>query len=148
MKTLTYNIIIDRPVELVFNKIMDKTVYADWAKAWSDGMTYEGEWKAGANISFFDKSGQGTKVVVEEIQTNDSIKMKHTAMVESGNKEVPTLDETMKKWIGSQEDYFFKELADNKTEFTVIVKTDEAFEPMMQAWNKALLYFKEVCETN
>lgn len=146
MKTLTYSITIAKPIEHVFTNILDKAVYADWAKAWGDGMTYEGMWQEGSHISFFDTSGQGTRVIVEEIRPNESIKMKHIAMVEAGNREVTNLDETMQKWIGSREDYYFKALNENETLFEVIIETDEAFEPMMEAWNKALVYFKDVCE--
>ena len=146
MKTLTYSITINKPVAFVFNKMMDKSDYADWAKAWGEGMTWEGAFEVGSHISFFDTSGQGTKAVVEEITPNESIKMKHTAMVEAGNKEVTELDETMKKWIGSREDYFFKAVDENETEVKIVIEADEAFEPMMQAWDKALVYFKEICE--
>lgn len=146
MKTLTYKTTINKPVGLVFNKMMDKSVYPDWGKAWGEGMTYEGVWKEGEHISFFDTSGQGTKVVIEEINPNEAIKMKHVAMVEAGNKEVAELDETMKKWIGSREDYFFKAISESETELTIVIEADEAFEQMMQAWDKGLVYFKDICE--
>lgn len=148
MKTLKYSIQINRPVEFVYNKIMDKSVYSDWAKAWGEGMSWDGAFEEDANISFHDKSGQGTKVVVEEMRPHEVIKMKHIAMVESGNKEVSELDETMQKWIGSREDYYFTALDDAKTELEIVIEADEAFEPMMQAWDKALIYFKEICEAS
>lgn len=146
MKTLTYSISINKPQEFVFNKIMDQSIYPDWAKAWGEGMTYEGEWKEGSNISFMDHSQGGTKVVIEEFIVNESIKMKHIAMVNPQNVECEVTDETMEKWIGSREDYFFKKVSDTETIFEVVVETDEAFEEMMNAWNKALEYFKEACE--
>lgn len=146
MKTLKYKITINQPVAVVFEKITNKTVYPEWAKAWGEGMTFSGEWKEGSHISFFDTSGQGTKAVVESIKPNESIKMKHVAMVEDGNKEVQELDETMQKWLGSREEYFFESVGDNKTDVTIVIEADEAFEPMMQAWNKALVYLKDICE--
>jgi hypothetical protein len=146
MKTLKYSITIDKPVNVVFDTIQDKSVYADWAKPWGEGMTYEGEWKEGSHLSFFDTSGQGTKALVKEVIQNVSIKMEHTTMVENRNKEVTDLDETMQKWIGSQEEYHFKAIDDETTELTIIIEADEAFEPMMQAWNQALKYFKDICE--
>lgn len=146
MKTLTYTINISKPVEVVFNTMTDASVYNEWAKAWGEGMTYEGTYTPGSHISFFDTSGQGTKVIVEEVTPNKTIKMKHISIIEAGNKEVAELDETMQKWIGAREDYYFKSLDDNETELTIVIEADEAFEPMMQAWDKALEYFKEVCE--
>lgn len=146
MKELTYSIKINKPRDFVFNKLMDKSVYQDWAKAWGEGMTYEGEWKEGENISFFDQTQGGTKVVIEELIENESIKMKHIAMVNPNNTECEITDEMMEKWIGSREDYYFKQDSDNETTLQIIVHTNEAFEEMMSAWNQALQYFKEVCE--
>jgi uncharacterized protein YndB with AHSA1/START domain len=111
MKKLTYSIKINKPVNLVFEKLIDKSVYPAWAKAWGEGMTYEGEWKEGQHISFFDKTQGGTKVLVEHVVPNETIKMKHVAMVNPQNIEVALTDEMMQKWIGSREDYFFRRLS-------------------------------------
>jgi uncharacterized protein YndB with AHSA1/START domain len=146
MKTLKYSIQIDKPRKFVFKKIMDKSIYPQWAKAWGEGMTYEGQWEKGKHIAFFDNSQGGTKVIVEDILTNEYIKMKHIAMVDPETIEVELSNDMMKKWIGSLEQYYFHEDGKNQTTLEVIVKTDEAFEKMMSPWSKALQYFKEVCE--
>lgn len=88
MKKLTYSIKINKPQDFVFSKIKDKSVYPGWAKAWGEGMTYEGEWKEGENISFFDQTQGGTKVIIEEIVPNETIRAKHVAMVNTQNIEV------------------------------------------------------------
>ena len=146
MKKLTYSIIINKPVDFVFQKIMDKSVYPEWAKAWGEGMTYEGVWKQGSHISFFDISGSGTKAHVDEFMVPEHIKMTHVAMVEAGNREVAELDDTMKKWIGSKEEYYFSEAEEGATMLTIRMEADEAFEEMMGAWPKALAVFKETFE--
>jgi hypothetical protein len=148
MKKLTYSITINKPVEIVYNKIMDKSVYPEWAKAWGEGMTYEGEWKQGGYISFFDNTQGGTKVIIEELKLNNFIKSKHIAMVNPQNIEVELTDEMMKKWIGSREDYFFKKDGEEKTTLEIVMEVDDAFQKMFDAaWPKALLYFKEICES-
>lgn len=147
MKTLKYSIQINKPQDLVFNKIMDKSVYPDWAKAWGEGMTYEGTWKMGEAISFLDDLRGGTKAVIEDMRPHEYIKMKHVAMVDSQNIEVEAADESMKKWIGSQENYYFKEVNENQTTFEVEMVVDESFQQMFdETWPKALQYFKEVSE--
>jgi hypothetical protein len=146
MKTLKYSIEIEKPQDFVFNKMMDKSAYPNWAKAWGDGMNYEGVWKEGGYISYFDNSQGGTKVIIEEIRPHECIKTKHVAMVNPQNIEVELTDDMMRKWIGSQENYFFIRKSDTETLVEVIMTTDEAFEAMMNAWPKALQYFKEVCE--
>lgn len=147
MKTLTYSIKINKSTDVVFNKIMDKSVYPDWAKSWGEGMTYEGKWKQGGNISFFDHSQGGTKVVIQEIKQNEYIKMTHIAMVNARNIEVTVPDETMRKWIGSQENYYFRKKNESETDLEIEMVTDETFQKMFDdAWPKALQFFKEVCE--
>ncbi|KAA3624426.1 MAG: hypothetical protein DWP94_03685 [Flavobacterium sp.] len=148
MITLTYRTTINKPQDYVFHKIMDKSVYADWAKAWGEGMTYEGEWKEGGYMSFFDNSRGGTKVVFEAFKPHAYIRAKHIAMVNTQNIEVELTDEMMQKWIGSLEEYNFKKVNDNITELQITMTTDEAFRPMFDGtWPKALGYFKEVCES-
>lgn len=146
MKKLTYSIKINKPVNLVFEKLIDKSVYPAWAKAWGEGMTYEGEWKEGQHISFFDKTQGGTKVLVEHVVPNETIRMKHVAMVNPQNIEVALTDEMMQKWIGSREDYYFRKEGDDVTTLEVVMLADEAFEEMMNAWSQALQLFKNVCE--
>ena len=146
MKKLTYSIKINKPVNLVYEKLIDKSVYPAWAKAWGEGMTYEGEWKEGHHISFFDKTQGGTKVLVESVVPYETVKMKHVAMVNPQNIEVPLTDEMMRKWIGSREDYFLRKEGDDVTTLEVIMLADEAFEEMMNAWSQALQLFKNVCE--
>ena len=147
MKTLTYSIAINRSPAFVFSKVTDKSVYPGWAKAWGEGMTYLGDWTEGTHISFVDKSQGGTKALIEEIVSGESIKMKHVAMVGPDNIELEPSDDMMRKWIGSRENYFFKASTDGGTLLDVEVVTDEAFEEMMQAWTPALQFLKEICET-
>ncbi len=146
MKKLTYSIKISKPQDFVFKKITDKSVYPGWAKAWGEGMTYEGEWKEGEHISFIDHTQGGTKAIIEEIVTNESIRTKHVAMVNPQNIEIELTDDMMRKWIGSQENYYFKKESDTETTLEVVMIVDEAFEKMMEAWSKALQLFKEICE--
>ncbi len=122
-------------------------MYPQWAKAWGEGMNYEGEWKEGEHISFFDASGNGTKVHIDEMVIPAHIKTTHIAMVGLGNVEIAELDETMKKWIGSKEEYYLSE-TDGVTDIKIVLEVDEMFEEMMNAWPKALQYLKELCEAS
>ncbi|MEM1187652.1 MAG: SRPBCC domain-containing protein [Pseudomonadota bacterium] len=145
MKRHTYSISINKSRDTVFNKLVDKELYPRWARAWGAGMRCEGEWTVGGHISYFDSKRGGTRVVIEEFVPGESIKTKHVAMVDPENVDVELADETMRKWIGSQEDYAFME-EHGATTFRVEMTADEAFDEMMNAWPQALEYFKEACE--
>lgn len=147
MKEYRYTITIHKPQADVFETLMDKSVYPEWAKAWGEGMTYRGEWKKGEHISFVDKTQGGTKALVEDLQSPDFIKLKHVAMVNPQGEEVPLSDDMMKKWIGTLEQYFLRRLADDQTQLEIVLQMDEAFQEMMDgAWPKALQYLKDLCE--
>ncbi len=148
MKTFTYSIKINRPRDQVFKTVTDRSTYPKWAKAWGEGMTYEGEWKEGQHISFYNQTEGGTKAIIEEISPNEHIKARHVAMVNPDNVEMELTDDMMRKWIGSREEYYFKEEGNNETLLEVVMVTDEAFAEMLEEWPKALQYLKEVCEAN
>lgn len=147
MKTLTYAITIHKPRDVVFNTLTNHSVYHEWAKAWGEGMTYQGEWKKSTHMSFFDNSQGGTKVWFEELIPNEYIKAKHVAMVDTENREVPLTDEMMKKWMGSLEEYHFIRLDGDSTKLEIVMTVDEVFQDMFDGtWPKALEYLKELCE--
>lgn len=146
MKTLTYSITIDKPREVVFQTMTDNSLFPEWAKAWGEGMICAGEWKEGEHISFFDQTQGGTKAFIEELVVNEFIKTKHVAMVNPKNHEVELTDEMMRKWIGSREDYYFREKSEKETILEFVMITDESFEKMMEAWPEALQFLKDICE--
>lgn len=146
MKELTYSIQINRSQMSVFEKIMDKSVYTQWAQPWGPDMTFDGDYKVGGNVWFHDKQG-GTKVVIDDIDTPNAIKMTHVAMVDPEGNELEDTDETTKKWIGTKEVYKFTKDGEDKTTLEVVMTLDEAFQEMSDgAWPKALELFKEICE--
>ena len=54
-------------------------------------------------------------------------------MVNTEAIKIDLSDETMKKWIGLQEDYYFKTSGEDMTTLQVVMTCDEMFEPMMNA---------------
>ena len=127
--------------------MIDKSVYPGWAKAWGEGMTYDGGWMVGKHISFYDDTQGGTKALLEKFITNEAIEMKHIAMVNPQLIEISATDDMIRKWIGSEEKYYFKKVTDIETKIEVVMVADEAFEEMMNAWTKALELLKEICES-
>lgn len=149
IKTLQYSIQIQKPQAIVFNTLVDKNVYNDWAKAFSPGTTMEGEWKQGAEILFFDPAHGGTKAVLTILEPYSRILATHIGMVDKDHQEyAEPYDEATQKWIGTTDDYtFHKEDNEETTTFKVEIQTDEMFQSMFdESWPKALALFKELCE--
>lgn len=146
MQKFTYKIIINQPQEIVFKTMTDKSLYAEWAKVWGEGMSYEGEWQQGAHMAFFDQTRGGTKVVFEACEPYEYIRAKHIAMVDPQQHEIELTDEAMQKWIGTLEEYRFVPLDEQSTELEVTMTTDEMFKEMSDVWPQALEILKGLCE--
>jgi uncharacterized protein YndB with AHSA1/START domain len=145
MKTLNYSIKIDAPKQKVWNTMLEKDSYKKWAQAFSPDSQYEGEWKQGSYMNFFDPNMGGTKAVLEIVQPPNKILAKHVAILSKDGVE-ETKSEIAKKWIGAEEEYTFYE-TDGVTELKIEIKTHEDFAQMFdEGWDKALKSLKDLCE--
>lgn len=149
IKTFTYKTTINSSKEKVFVTLTDKDLYPRWTLPWGENMTYSGDWKMGTHITFYSELEGGTKAFIDNIILNEAIEMTHVAMVDKDHIEIANLDETMKKWIGSKENYYFKAIDENTTELKVIMITDEVFQEMYDGtFPKALAIIKDMSENN
>jgi len=145
MKTLNYFITIHANREMVWNTMLRSETYKEWAKAFSDESQYEGEWKEGNFVNFFDPNMGGTKALLEVVVPHYHICARHVAILSKDGTE-DTEGEIAKKWIGVTEAY---QLNENQgvTELTIEIKTHEDFEQMFNdSWPGALNLLKEICE--
>ena len=147
MKKLQYSIHIDKPQEFVFNQLIDKSTYNDWAKAFSPGSTYDGEFAQGHDIRFTDPGLGGTVAHLEVFEPHSRILAKHIAMIGKDGSQT-TEGEMAEKWIGTVEEYTFVKEEDDTTTLNIEMQTDEAFQKMFDSsWPKALELFKALCDS-
>jgi hypothetical protein len=145
MIKLNYSIEINAKKEHIWKTMLDKETYQKWAKAFSAGSIFIGEWKQGETLLFFDPDLGGTKAVLEVFKPYDEIFAKHVSMVDKDRNE-NNEDEMAKKWIGSTERYKFIG-AGNNTKLEIEINTDEVFSEMFnKSWPNALDIIKSLCE--
>jgi hypothetical protein len=145
MINLKYLIGINAKKEHVWKTMLDKETYQQWAKAFSAGSTFSGEWKQGETMLFFDPDLGGTKAVLKIFNPYNEILVNHVSMVDKDKNE-NNEHEMAKKWIGSTERYIFTE-AGNSTKLEVEMNTDEVFAEMFnKSWPKALEIIKSLCK--
>ena len=145
MKTLKYEIEINAPSKVVWERMLEPETYKEWAKGFSSESQYNGEWRQGTYINFFDPNMGGTRALLEKVVPCREIFARHVAILDKEQNEDNEGD-FAKKWIGSTESYSFNE-TDGVTTLSIITETDEAFEKMFSdSWPKALELLKEVCE--
>lgn len=145
METQKFTVEIGAPVGVVFGMIQDKSVYPRWTEVWGEDMTFKGDWVEGEYVYFFDPKQGGTKAIVREVKLNECIKFEHVGMFDAEFQDLE-VDEMIRKWIGTKEEYYFKELENGKTELEVVMVTHEDFAEMSDLWDEALQSLKKVCE--
>jgi uncharacterized protein YndB with AHSA1/START domain len=145
MKELSYRIVIRASRERVWDDMLDPVLYREWAKAFSAGSRYEGEWKEGEYITFTDPSLGGTKAHIDDLVRPERIHATHVNIISKDGIE-DTESESARKWIGCTETYELREVGGG-TELRISVSTHEDYEKMFNdCWPKALELLKDICE--
>lgn len=148
MQKLNFSIVINAPIEKVWDTMLEDKTYRQWTEAFSRGSHYIGSWDKGSKILFLGPNEQGTLGgMVSRIKDNrkhEYISIEHLGMVNDGVED--TTSEAVKPWAGSLENYTFKNL-NGKTELLVDLDINDDFKDMFNdMWPKALQKLKEISE--
>lgn len=152
METLTFTTTINAPREVVWNTMIDRSSYAEWAAAFSIGSStdsrYEGDWNVGSKINFVSTDANGASGMMSKVIENrpyEYLALEHQGVV-MGGKEDNTSD-FAREWIGARENYTFTEV-NGVTELKVNVDVNEDVkDDMVQGWPKSLAKLKEIAES-
>lgn len=148
MTKLNFSIVINAPIEKVWNTMLRDDTYRIWTEAFSPGSHYAGDWNKGSKILFLGPGEKGEMSgMVSRIKENrqyEYISIEHLGIVQDGKED--TSSEAVKAWAGALENYTFKE-KDGATELLVDMDSNEEYEEMFQGmWPKALQKLKELAE--
>lgn len=149
MQKIHHSILIDAPVEKVWNTMLEDATYRQWTKPFHPGSYYKGDWSEGSKILFVGPSetGEGEEGMVSRIKENrlhEFISIEHLGMIRNGVED--TTSEEVKKWTPSLENYTFTP-KDGKTEVSVDMDIVEEYKEMFEEmWPKALESLKELAE--
>ncbi|MBU2899040.1 SRPBCC family protein [Vibrio hepatarius] len=145
MLTRTYQVEVLATPEVVWQVLTEKKLYEKWAKAFSPRSQFEGEWKEGSSIYFFDPDLGGTRAIIDRIETYREIAYTHIAI--SNPEHVKDLDsDTAQKWIGTREHY---QITPNQESVSlkVVIDTHPDFVDMLDdGWKKAFPLIKVISE--
>lgn len=149
MEKLRYSVKINAPVRDVWNVMLDDASYRDWTSVFNSGSYYQGNWDKGSEIRFLgsDDDGKlgGMIATVEENRPHEFISLRYTGQIVGGADD--TTSEAAKTFIGSHENYSFKE-ADGVTTVDVELDSEDEFVAEFNAaWPLALARLKEIAES-
>lgn len=145
METINFSTQINATREKVWDIMLGKETYGEWAKAFGPGSHYEGDWNEGSTIQFLGADSQmGMASRIKASRKPEFLSIEHIGIVMAGV--VDTTSDEAKKWAPSLENYTFKEV-DGGTELSVsldvLPENKSMFEEM---WPEALKLLKELAE--
>lgn len=145
---LRFEILIQAPVEKVYQWMLADEQYRLWTAPFHPGSFFKGSWEKGSKILFLgpDSNGNlgGMVSRIAENIPNKFVSIEHLGMVQ-GDKEITTGPE-VESWAGSHENYSF-ELKNGATHLSVELDMVAEFQGMFdETWPKALQILKEICE--
>jgi hypothetical protein len=148
MEKLHFKIDIKAPAAAVFDAVINKKKYEEWAAIFNPTSTFEGGWNKGDKILFIGISKEGKREgMISKIKENipyKQLSIQHVGLVMNGEEltEGPEID----KWADFMEEYFLEE-HDGSTVFSVSMDTNDDFKDYFAGiWPKALEKLKEVAE--
>ncbi len=144
VKQLNFSIVINAPVETVWQRMFDDAGYREWTSAFCDGSCYNGSWQQGEMMRFLSPSGDGMVATIAENRPLQFMSIKHLGFIVAGTDDFSS--DNVTSWAPAYENYRFRSVADG-TEISVEQDITPEYEQYMQdTWPRALQKLKELCE--
>jgi L-rhamnose mutarotase len=147
MIKLNFSIVLNAAKEKVWNTMLNKDTYRNWAEAFGPCSHYKGDWSQGSKMLFLAPGENGEMGMVSRIKENklyEFISIEHLGFVQDGKED--TTSEAVQSWAGALENYTFKG-TDGGTEILVDMDSNEEYAEMFKGmWPNALQKLKELAE--
>jgi uncharacterized protein YndB with AHSA1/START domain len=148
MEVIHFSTTINAPVEKVAAVMLEYETFKQWAAEFNPTSYYEGSWKKGSPILFVGINDKGEKEGmasrIREHVPNQFVSIEHLGLVK-GNEQITTGSE-VEGWAGSLENYTFHQ-QDGNTLLEVDMDANVEYKSYFEeAWPKALLKLKTICE--
>ena len=145
MQTLKYETRINASASAVWQTLTDQEKYKQWVRAFSPDSYFDGEWTQGTHIRFLDPNMGGTRALIESLEPDKHILVRHVSLISKEGEE-STTGEIADKWIGTTEDYRLTE-NENTTLLEITIVTHADFVQMFEdCWPTALETIKDLSE--
>jgi len=125
METLSYEKIIDAPLQKVWDILWSPETYSEWTKYFSPDSTMKTDWKVGGKTYFVNAQGDGMVSTIDSLDEPNQIVFKHLGMVKDGIED--TQSKEVMEWSGSFEKYFLISY-EGKTKLHAEVQVEKEWE--------------------
>lgn len=149
LETVNLEINIQADVNRVYQTMLDKASYSEWASEFSPGSYFEGSWDKGSKILFLGPTDKGgLQGMTSRIRDNIPLKfvsIAHVGFVENGVE--TTTGKEVEAWAGALENYIFRSKNGATTVSVSLDSPTEYKDYFTETWPKALKKLKEICES-
>lgn len=144
VETLHFEVIIDKPVSLVYETMIADETYRAWTAVFNSTSHYKGSWEKGSKMLFIgcDEDGNEGGMVsrIKDNVKNEFISIEHLGFFSNGEENLNN------SWAGSLENYTFRDV-NGKTHLSIDLDSNQEFKSYFEEmWPLALIKLKEICE--
>ncbi len=145
METLSYETIIDAPLQKVWDILWGPETYSLWTQYFGAGSSVmKSDWQVGGKTYFLNEKGDGMVSTIDSLDEPRQIIFKHLGMTENGIED--TQSKEVMEWSGCFEKYFLTDL-DGKTKLHTEVQVDKEWRDHMDTgFTKGLMVVKNLAE--
>ncbi|BFO68549.1 SRPBCC domain-containing protein [Chryseobacterium sp. KCF3-3] len=145
METLSYETVIDAPLQKVWDILWNPETYSEWTKYFGAGSIMKSDWKVGGKTYFLNAHGEGMVSTIDSLDEPNQIVFKHLGMMDKEGNEDTQSKEVM-EWNGSFEKYFLIDFG-GKTKLHAEVQVEKQWQDHMNTgFTKGLMVVKSLAE--
>ncbi|MDH6254257.1 uncharacterized protein YndB with AHSA1/START domain [Chryseobacterium sp. H1D6B] len=146
METLSYETVINAPLQKVWDILWSPETYGEWTKFFGPGSTMKSDWKVDGKTYFLDSKGNGMVSTIDSLDEPNQIVFKHLGMIKDGVEDTQSME--VMQWNGAFEKYFLIDL-EGKTKLHAEVQTEKNFQELMNTgFTKGLEIIKNLAENS
>lgn len=145
METLSYEKIINAPLQKVWDILWSPETYSEWTQYFSPGSRMTSDWKVGGKTYFLNPEGEGMVSTIDSIDEPNQVIFKHLGMIDKDGNEDTQIKEVM-EWSGAFEKYILIDF-DGKTKLHTEVQVEKEWkEHLDTGFIKGLEVVKDLAE--
>lgn len=145
METLSYEKVIDAPLQKVWDILWSPETYSEWTKFFGPDSRIKSDWKVGGKTYFVNAEGEGMVSTIDSLEEPRQIVFKHLGMVDKEGVE-DTESMEVKQWSGCFEKYILIDL-EGKTKLHAEVQVEKEWqEHLNNGFIKGLEIVKNLAE--
>jgi uncharacterized protein YndB with AHSA1/START domain len=142
LKPINKQITIKATPAKIWNVLLSKETYIQWAKVFAEGSNYtaENNFEVGSNVIFGDGNGNGMIVTVIINEPNHKIQFSYSGEIKEG------VENSIRELDGVTETYTLTQNGEEVLLKVETLMTEQWYDSMDKAWDQAVIIIKELSE--